>query len=55
MKMRVNRGQEFVSTRNGFTPATRLALFKKFAWLEIPDCTFANLPEAKSGKARWIA
>lgn len=79
MKMRVNRGQEFViggytlstktfdaivfgyfegkkliyvaRTRNGFTPATRLALFKKFAGLEIPDCPFANLPEAKSG--RW--
>jgi bifunctional non-homologous end joining protein LigD len=80
MKMRVNRGQEFLSggytigtktfdaivfglyegkkliyvarTRNGFTRATRLALFKKLAWLEIPDCPFANLPEAKSGKAR---
>jgi bifunctional non-homologous end joining protein LigD len=79
MKMRVNRGQEFViggytlgtktfdaivfgyyegkkliyvaRTRNGFTPATRLALFKKFAGLEIPDCPFANLPEARSG--RW--
>lgn len=79
MKMRVNRGQEFViggytlgtktfdaivfgyyegkklmyvaRTRNGFTPATRLALFKKFAELEIPECPFANLPEARSG--RW--
>jgi DNA ligase D-like protein (predicted ligase) len=79
MKMRVNRGQEFViggytlgtktfdaivfgyykgkkliyaaRTRNGFTPATRLALFKKFAGLEIPECPFANLPEARSG--RW--
>ena len=38
-------------TRNGFTPATRLALFKKFARLEVQDCPFANLPEAKSG--RW--
>ena len=38
-------------TRNGFTPATRNQLFKKFARLEIPDCPFANLPEARSG--RW--
>ena len=79
IKMRVNRGQEFViggytlgtrtfdaivfgyyegkkliyvaRTRNGFTPATRLALFKKFAGLETPECPFANLPEARSG--RW--
>jgi len=79
MKMRVNRGQEFViggytvgtktfdalvigyydgnrllyaaRTRNGFTPAARVQVFKKFARLEIPDCPFANLPEAKSG--RW--
>ena len=79
MKMRVNRGQEFViggytrgtktfdalvfgyyedgklmyaaRTRNGFTPATRAELFKKFKGLEIDECPFANLPEAKSG--RW--
>jgi DNA ligase D-like protein (predicted ligase) len=79
MKMRVNRGQQFViggytlgtrtfyalvfgyyegkqliyvaRTRNGFTPATRAALFKKFARLEIPQCPFANLPEPRSG--RW--
>lgn len=79
MKMRVNRGQEFViagytvgtktfdavvigyydgdrliyaaRTRNGFTPATRNQLFKKFARLEVPECPFANLPEARSG--RW--
>lgn len=79
MKMRVNRGQEFViagytvgtktfdavvigyydgnrliyaaRTRNGFTPATRNQLFKKFATLEIRECPFANLPEARSG--RW--
>ena len=38
-------------TRNGFTPATRVALFKKFKGLEIAECPFANLPEAKSG--RW--
>ncbi len=81
MKMRINRGQEFViggytigtntfdalifgyyeddrliyaaRTRNGFTPALRQQLFKKFRGLEIPDCPFANLPEAKSG--RWGA
>jgi bifunctional non-homologous end joining protein LigD len=79
MKMRINRGQEFViggytlgtkgfdaivfgcyegrkliyvaRTRNGFTPAARVALFRKFAALEVPDCPFANLPEPRSG--RW--
>lgn len=79
MKMRVNRGQEFViggytrgtktfdalifgyyerdkliyvaRTRNGFTPATRAQLFKRFKGLEISECPFVNLPEAKSG--RW--
>jgi len=38
-------------TRNGFTPVTRAKLFKKFKGLEIADCPFVNLPEAKSG--RW--
>jgi len=38
-------------TRNGFTPATRERLFKRFRDLEIPDCPFVNLPEARSG--RW--
>ena len=38
-------------TRNGFTPATRAKLMKKFKALEIDACPFANLPEAKSG--RW--
>ena len=38
-------------TRNGFTPATRAALFKKFKGLEIEECPFVNLPELKSG--RW--
>jgi len=38
-------------TRNGFTPATRAALFRKFKGLEIPDCPFINLPESKTG--RW--
>jgi DNA ligase D-like protein (predicted ligase) len=79
MKMRINRGQEFViggytvgsrtfdalifgfyegdrliyaaRTRNGFTPALREQLFKKFRGLETARCPFANLPEAKSG--RW--
>jgi DNA ligase D-like protein (predicted ligase) len=79
MKMRVNRGQEFViggytrgtktfdalvfgyyernkliyaaRTRNGFTPVMRAQLFRKFKGLEIDECPFANLPEAKSG--RW--
>jgi DNA ligase D-like protein (predicted ligase) len=79
MKMRVNRGQEFViggytrgtktfdalifgyfegerliyvaRTRNGFAPVTRAQLFRKFKALEIDECPFANLPEARSG--RW--
>ena len=38
-------------TRNGFTPATRTALFKKFKGLETAECPFVNLPEAHSG--RW--
>src|SRR5688572_18850890 len=38
-------------TRNGFTPAARAALFKKFARLEIKECPFANLPEPRGG--RW--
>ena len=40
-------------TRNGFTPASRVELFKKLKPLEIKECPFANLPEAKSG--RWGA
>ena len=79
MKMRVNRGQEFViggytrgthtfdalifgyyegkdliyvaRTRSGFTPAARSQLFRKFKGLEIQECPFVNLPEARSG--RW--
>jgi bifunctional non-homologous end joining protein LigD len=79
MKMRINKGQEFViggytvgtktfdalvfgyyqgdrliyaaRTRNGFTPAARQQLFRRFQRLEVPECPFANLPEAKSG--RW--
>ena len=38
-------------TRNGFTPALRDQLFRKFHGLEIRDCPFANLPEARAG--RW--
>jgi bifunctional non-homologous end joining protein LigD len=79
MKMRINRGQEFVvggytigtrafdalilgyyegnrlmyvaRTRNGFTPAMRERLSKKFPPLETPECPFVNLPETRSG--RW--
>ncbi len=40
-------------TRNGFTPASRVELFKKLKPLEIADCPFANLPETKAG--RWGA
>jgi DNA ligase D-like protein (predicted ligase) len=38
-------------TRNGFTHALRDQLFKRFRGLEIAECPFANLPEARSG--RW--
>jgi len=38
-------------TRNGFTPALRAQLFRKFRPLEIPECPFVNLPEEKTG--RW--
>jgi bifunctional non-homologous end joining protein LigD len=38
-------------TRSGFTPAVREQLQRRFRGLEIADCPFANLPEAKSG--RW--
>ena len=38
-------------TRNGFSPASRRGLFDRFRGLEIPECPFVNLPEAKSG--RW--
>src|SRR3981189_2873839 len=40
-------------TRNGFTPVVREQLFKKFRGLEIKNCPFVNLPEARSG--RWGA
>ena len=38
-------------TRNGFTPSLRESLIRKFRPLEIKDCPFTNLPEARSG--RW--
>jgi bifunctional non-homologous end joining protein LigD len=38
-------------TRNGFTPASRDQLFRRFKGLETDQCPFANLPEAKAG--RW--
>ena len=38
-------------TRNGFTPRVREQLARKFHGLEIPQCPFVNLPEAKGG--RW--
>ena len=38
---------------NGFTPSSREQLFKKLKPLEIKQCPFANLPEARSG--RWGA
>ena len=40
-------------TRNGFTPATRALLMKKFKGLETTQCPFVNLPEVKNG--RWGA
>jgi len=38
-------------TRNGFTPAVREDLMKRFRGLEIADCPFDNLPE--KGAGRW--
>ena len=38
-------------TRNGFTPASRVELQKRFRGLEIDQCPFVNLPEARGG--RW--
>jgi bifunctional non-homologous end joining protein LigD len=40
-------------TRNGFTPRTRLDLFKYLQKLKIDVCPFANLPEPRGG--RWGA
>jgi bifunctional non-homologous end joining protein LigD len=38
-------------TRNGFTPASRDQLCKRFKLLETSTCPFVNLPETRSG--RW--
>jgi bifunctional non-homologous end joining protein LigD len=38
-------------TRNGFTPALRAELMKKFRGFETDKCPFVNLPETKAG--RW--
>ena len=38
-------------TRNGFTPPSRQRLFERFRGLEVQDCPFVNLPEARNG--RW--
>ena len=38
-------------TRNGFTPSLRAQLFRRFRGLEIAECPFVNLPEARGG--RW--
>ena len=46
-----NRLVYVARTRNGFTPPLRDQLFKRFRGLEIAECPFANLPEARSG--RW--
>jgi bifunctional non-homologous end joining protein LigD len=37
--------------RSGFTPAVREQLHQRFRGLEISECPFANLPEARAG--RW--
>jgi bifunctional non-homologous end joining protein LigD len=38
-------------TRSGFTPTVRGQVYRRFRGLEISECPFVNLPEAKSG--RW--
>lgn len=38
-------------TRNGFTPASRAKLHERFRPLEVSECPFSNLPEARAG--RW--
>jgi DNA ligase D-like protein (predicted ligase) len=37
--------------RNGFVPASREAVFKRFGGLELAGCPFQNLPESRKG--RW--
>jgi len=36
-------------TRNGFTPALRQQLYRRFHGLKIANCPFANLPEPRGG------
>ena len=38
-------------TRVGFTPASRERLMAKLRPLEIAECPFANLPDARSGRS----
>jgi ATP-dependent DNA ligase len=38
-------------TRNGFTPASREQLYRRFQELESSQCPFVNLPEPGAG--RW--
>jgi len=38
-------------TRNGFTPASREQLYRRFQELESSECPFVNLPEP--GRGRW--
>src|ERR1051326_3510357 len=48
------RGSDLIyaaRTRNGFTPASREQLYRRFRGLEISECPFVNLPEAHAG--RW--
>ena len=40
-----------VRVRNGFVPALRTTVFRKFRGLETHKCPFANLPESEKG--RW--
>jgi DNA ligase D-like protein (predicted ligase) len=40
-------------SRNGFTPVSRADLIRKMKPLEVKQCPFANLPQAKEG--RWGA
>ena len=37
-------------TRNGFTPASRAELYRRFRSLETSECPFANLPELRGGQ-----
>jgi ATP dependent DNA ligase C terminal region len=50
--LRITNGRSsyVARTRNGFTPALREELFQRFRRLQTAKCTFANLPEARSGR-----